>query len=80
MFHQIHPEGKIPALLSADGQVIIDSTVIVNYLDKKYPNPPLYNKEFLNRDLELLEHYDKVLLLISLATQKGLIYQKNYLT
>jgi glutathione S-transferase len=39
----------------------VDSTVIVNYLEEQYPEPPLYNKETIIRDLELLDQYDKVI-------------------
>lgn len=36
----IHPKGLVPALVH-DGTVIIESTDIIDYLDEKYPNPPL---------------------------------------
>lgn len=59
---QIHPEGKVPAFVDADGKVVVDSTEIANYIDKKYPLPELYHEETKSRDLELLEHYSKVIL------------------
>lgn len=40
--------------------MITDSVVVANYLDEKYPEPPLYNNETKNRDLELLDHFSKV--------------------
>lgn len=58
---QIHPEGKVPALVDLDGKAVVDSTVIVNYLEEKYPEPTLYNKSTITRDLELLDQYDKVI-------------------
>jgi Glutathione S-transferase len=40
-YKKIHPLGKIPAL--RDGDLFLpDSSVICAYLEKKYPNPPLY--------------------------------------
>jgi glutathione S-transferase len=40
----INPLGKIPAL-EADGQVIAESEVINEYLEDKFPNPPLLPKD-----------------------------------
>lgn len=54
------PEGKVPALIDVDGKVIVDSTVIVNYLEEKYPEPFLYNKDTITRDLELSCQFEKV--------------------
>lgn len=45
-----------------DGTLITDSVTVANYLDEKYPEPPLYNDETKNRDLELLDHFTKVLI------------------
>jgi len=36
----IHPKGLVPALVH-DGIVIIESTDIIDYLNDKYPDPPL---------------------------------------
>ncbi|KAF7379142.1 hypothetical protein HZH68_016987 [Vespula germanica] len=58
---EIHPEGKVPAFVDADGKVVVDSTEIANYIDKKYPLPELYHEETKSRDLELLEHYSKII-------------------
>lgn len=64
-YFQIHPEGKVPAYVDTDGKVITDSTVIANYLDEKYPSPPLYKDATKDRDLELLDHYGKIISLFS---------------
>ncbi len=36
----IHPKGLVPTLVH-DGVVIVESTDIIEYLDDKYPSPPL---------------------------------------
>ncbi|XP_076759712.1 pyrimidodiazepine synthase [Xylocopa sonorina] len=59
-FFEIHPEGKVPAFVDADGKVVVDSLQIANYLDEKYPEPPLYHEETKAKDLELLDHFSKV--------------------
>lgn len=43
-YFRISPLGKIPALLD-DGKPLSDSSVIVAYLEKKQPTPPLYPSE-----------------------------------
>jgi glutathione S-transferase len=40
-YREISPLGKIPALKDGD-KSLCDSSVICAYLEKKYPNPPLY--------------------------------------
>ena len=37
----LNPKGQVP-ILSDDGLVLYDSTVIIEYLDEAYPQPPLY--------------------------------------
>ncbi len=39
-FLQINPDGQVPALVH-DGTVIVESTVINEYLDQIFPSPPL---------------------------------------
>ena len=39
-YQSIHPDGVVPALVH-DGQVIIESIDIIDYLDTTYPEPPL---------------------------------------
>ncbi|XP_029032452.1 pyrimidodiazepine synthase-like isoform X2 [Osmia bicornis bicornis] len=59
-YSEIHPEGKVPTFVDADGKVVTDSLKIANYLDEKYPEPALYNEKAKDRDLELLDHYSKI--------------------
>jgi glutathione S-transferase len=42
-YKRINPLGKIPSL-DADGTIIAESEVINEYLEDKYPNPPLLPK------------------------------------
>ena len=42
-FLQLNPYGKIPVLVE-DGKVLFESCIINEYLDEKYPNPPLMPK------------------------------------
>ena len=39
-FLEVNPQGLVPAL-ETDGQVLIQSLPIIEYLDEKYPAPPL---------------------------------------
>jgi glutathione S-transferase len=39
-FLKLNPYGKIPVLVE-DGKVLFESCIINEYLDEKYPNPPL---------------------------------------
>ena len=48
----IHPKGLVPALVH-DGVVIIESTDIIDYLDKTFPDPPLRP----TNEADLLEMY-----------------------
>jgi len=41
---KIYPLGKTPALMTDDGQVIGESEVINEYLEEKFPTPPLLPK------------------------------------
>nr|UUV68067.1 glutathione S-transferase [Dendroctonus rhizophagus] len=43
-YFQIHPEGKVPALLDGD-KVVVGSMKICDYLEDKYPQNPLYPAE-----------------------------------
>ncbi|XP_076170173.1 pyrimidodiazepine synthase [Ptiloglossa arizonensis] len=62
---EINPEGKVPAFVDVNGEVVTDSVVIANYLDEKYPEPPLYHETTKTRDLELLDHYSKIVSIFS---------------
>lgn len=43
-FLKLNPYGKIPVLIE-DGKVLFESCIINEYLDEKYPNPPLMPKD-----------------------------------
>ena len=43
-FLQLNPYGKIPVLVE-DGKVLVESCIINEYLDEKYPDPPLMPKD-----------------------------------
>ena len=37
--HHVNPLGKVPALKLDDGQVIVSSPLIADFVDGKYPRP-----------------------------------------
>jgi glutathione S-transferase len=41
---KLNPYGKIP-VIDDDGKILFESCIINEYLDEKYPNPPLMPKE-----------------------------------
>jgi glutathione S-transferase len=43
-FLRLNPYGKIPVLVE-DGKVLFESCIINEYLDEKYPDPPLMPKD-----------------------------------
>ena len=45
---KLNPNGEIPTLID-DGQVIYESTAIIEYLDEEYPEPPLMPKDSYER-------------------------------
>lgn len=47
-FLKLSPYGKVPALVDGD-TVLYESCVINEYLDEKYPNPPLMPQDFGKR-------------------------------
>lgn len=55
-YFKIHPEGKVPALV-VEGKVVVESLDIANYLDEKYPDPPLYPEDAQRKasDMELIK-------------------------
>ena len=56
-FREISPLGKIPAF-EDDRIRICDSSVICDYLETRYPNPPIYPKDPADRARALwLEEY-----------------------
>ena len=42
---RFNPLGKIPVLMLDDGECIYESRLIVEYLELKFPHPPLYPKD-----------------------------------
>ena len=38
---KINPKGVVPSLIDDDGNIVIESTVICEYLDEAFPDPPL---------------------------------------
>ena len=41
----LNPQGLVPALIEDDGAVLAQSLAIMEYLEEKYPNPPLMPKD-----------------------------------
>jgi glutathione S-transferase/RNA polymerase-associated protein len=41
VFQQASPRGEVPALVTDDGTQIFDSTIIVEYIEDRWPQPPL---------------------------------------
>ena len=48
-FRAINPQMRVPALVSDDDQVLIQSLAIVEYLDETHPQPPLLPPDPLGR-------------------------------
>jgi glutathione S-transferase len=48
-FVGVSPIGKVPVLVDEDGTVVIDSTIICEYLEDRYPTPPLCQPGWRNR-------------------------------
>ena len=44
-FAAANPRVEVPALLPDDGEPIFDSTVILEYIEERWPEPPLLPKE-----------------------------------
>lgn len=40
-FRRLTPIGKVPVLVTEDGTAVCESTIILEYLDERYPDPPL---------------------------------------
>ena len=47
-FLKLNPYGRIPVLVE-DNRVLFESCIINEYLDERYPNPPLMPKDFWAR-------------------------------
>ncbi|KAF2896245.1 hypothetical protein ILUMI_09929 [Ignelater luminosus] len=55
--------GNIPALEVENGEVLTESSIIIDYLDEKYSNNPLYPRDPLQKakDRLLINHFNKVI-------------------
>jgi len=54
---KLNPYGKVP-VLDDDGKVLFESCIINEYLDEKYPNPPLMPKDpYLRARIRVLSDY-----------------------
>ncbi|MBN3778658.1 maleylacetoacetate isomerase [Burkholderia sp. Ac-20345] len=40
-YRKVQPDGLVPALIDGDGQPLSQSLAIIEYLDERYPEPPL---------------------------------------
>ncbi|WP_439877050.1 maleylacetoacetate isomerase [Pseudomonas prosekii] len=45
----LNPQGRVPALRTDDGQLLIQSPAIIEYLDERYPQVPLLSKDLTAR-------------------------------
>jgi maleylacetoacetate isomerase len=48
-FRAVNPQMRVPALVTASGEVLIQSLAIIEYLDETHPEPPLLPKDPLAR-------------------------------
>jgi glutathione S-transferase len=56
-FLKLNPYGKVPVLIDED-MVVYDSTIINEYLDEEYPNPPMMPEDSAGRArVRLLEDF-----------------------
>ncbi|KDR22870.1 pyrimidodiazepine synthase-like isoform X2 [Zootermopsis nevadensis] len=60
-YFKIHPDGKVPAL-DTGNEVVLESLDIADFLDEKFPDPPLYpnDPELKSRDKEFIKKFGKV--------------------
>ncbi|MHC5785637.1 maleylacetoacetate isomerase [Pseudomonas idahonensis] len=49
---EINPQGRVPALRTDDGDLLIQSLAIIEYLDERYPQVPLLSKDLVSRARE----------------------------
>lgn len=56
------PHGKIPALEVENGEILTEDLIIVDYLEDRYHQHPLYPKDPLQKakDRILIEKFNKV--------------------
>ena len=46
---QINPQGRVPALRTDDGELLIQSPAIIEYLEERYPQVPLLAEDLAQR-------------------------------
>ena len=48
-YQALNPEGVVPTLIDGEGQPLVQSLAILEYLDEKYPQPPLLPEDLRAR-------------------------------
>jgi maleylacetoacetate isomerase len=48
-FRAVNPQMRVPALVAPNGEVLIQSLAIIEYLDETHPEPPLLPKDPIER-------------------------------
>jgi len=48
-YQALNPEGVVPTLIDGEGQPLVQSLAILEYLDEKFPDPPLLPKDLRAR-------------------------------
>ena len=48
-YRAVNPEGLVPSLVEDDGRPLIQSLAILEYIDEKYPAPPLLPRDLRDR-------------------------------
>jgi glutathione S-transferase len=74
---QLAPTGTVPILVAGDGQVLVDSTSIVRWLDASFPTPRLFpvGPSELSTTLRVCDHVDAVLnLVVDLGTRSYVLH------
>ncbi|MEN5091625.1 maleylacetoacetate isomerase [Pseudomonas protegens] len=49
---EINPQGRVPALRTDEGDLLIQSLAIIEYLEERYPQVPLLSKDLVSRAQE----------------------------
>src|SRR3954470_6468619 len=44
-YQALNPEGVVPTLIDGEGEPLVQSLAILEYLDEKYPDPPLLPRD-----------------------------------
>src|SRR3954451_1037542 len=48
-YQKLNPEGVVPTLIDGDGPPLVQSLAILEYLEEKYPDPPILPKDLRAR-------------------------------